>query len=79
MERDARYATFVDQQPWQHRDTLDAQFQQRIISLAGPQLAAKLPDLANAFVTEVCYNNRPNVNLLACCNLQSNVTREAAS
>ena len=78
VERDARYATFVDQQPWQHRDTLDAQFQQRIISLAGPHLAAKLPDLANTFVTEVCCNSRPCGNLLACGNLQSNVSREAA-
>ena len=54
VERDARYAAFVDQQPWQHTDTLDAQFQQRITSLAGPKLAAQLPDLTKSFVTEVC-------------------------
>ena len=53
VERDGRYVSFVDQQPWQHSDTLDERFQQRIIRLAGPQLAAKLPQLTQSFIAEV--------------------------
>lgn len=53
VERDARYVSFVDQQPWQHPDILDERFQQRITHLAGPQLAAQLPQLTQSFIAEV--------------------------
>ena len=69
VERDARYVSFVDQQPWQHADTLDERFQQRITHLAGPKLAAKLPQLTQSFIAEVH-------GLLSCAQLCPHISSE---
>lgn len=53
VERDARYKNYVEQQPWQNRDTLDQGFQQRIMQLAGWELPQKLPVLTRSFLSEV--------------------------
>ena len=53
VERDARYKAYVDQQPWQNRDTLDQGFQQRVMQLAGWDLPQKLPVLTQSFLSEV--------------------------
>lgn len=56
VERDARYKAYVDQQPWRNVETLDLNFEQRVMQLAGWELPQKLPELTQSFLSEVRHH-----------------------
>lgn len=56
VERDARYKAYVDQQPWRNMETLDLNFEQRVMQLAGWELPQKLPELTQTFLSEVRHH-----------------------
>lgn len=58
MEKEGRYAAYVDEQPFEHHEILDEGFRQRIMHLSGRQLCAVLPELTDAYFKAVTQDYR---------------------